>query len=377
MAIPGIRWICLLLLTLPVRAAVPSPPAALSPAWSTQFDAEIKCLAISPDGAHLALATETEIVVLDRTGTVFWRTPLALISPFLHPAVLAVAPGGQWVAAAGDSSYKYVWRIRRDGSAWFFGTTGTPYALAIPPQGDQIAVGTGAKHIHLLALNGRQQDDLLCSHTNYIHDLTYSAEGQRLVQKSCYGVSVITRHGQMVWQSGAWTEIEPSPALKWFAAREYAGHGPPGSTVGLLDEEGKTVWSRNFWYGQILSAPGGDVSLIGGIEILNGVVWPERDDPAPVIVVDRKGRTLREKSLPWHDFLFTAAGGQTFVLRMIHPDTWESEILGFNRELEPVWQIPGVTAWSEHIEYHPRCGLVLFFGNTVRAYAIPEAAGGQ
>jgi len=314
-------------------------PQVLKPLWSATYLQGIDAIAVSPDAGFVGVVTSTQISLLDINGKEIWSIAPEQISPYLRPTALAIGPGGRWVIIAGDPSYRYIWRVNRDGSRWFFKTVGTPRTIAVTRSGDLIAVGTAGGHLYLLDQHGHTIRDISLDF-DLIENLKFSDDDKYIVICSAWINGVLSRSGKFRWRSKiGWYEIHPSRNLKYFGALSRTAHGPPASGVAMLDEKGKELWSRALWSGDIRIAPSGEYAVISGIPIAQDTqiwdpqTWPQELDSASVSIIDQKGTTVRERSLPSHGLGFITSDSRTIAL------FFSGRIMGFNLHLEPVWII--------------------------------------
>lgn len=146
----------------------------------------VTALAFSPDGTQLAVSGYYEITLWNLAdGTLLRRIgglPERITALAWHPQtnLLAAAGGtpGQWgTVALIDPARGFQTRLLCDLSE-------TALAVAISPDGKQLALGSGDRTLRLFDVSSGKQTRVLRLHADWVQSVAYSADGMHLVSAS-------------------------------------------------------------------------------------------------------------------------------------------------------------------------------------------------
>ena len=307
-------WTLLLPLQLAsLAAAHPGhpPPKAPRLAWERDLSGGLRSAELSAGEDCIVVTTGTAVSVLNLDGSLRWRRTFARINQWMTAERAAAPPGCEWVAMVGNPSYKYAWVMPRKGLAHFFHTKGTPEGVAVSHQGDRIAVGTAGEHLYLL---DPQANLLFDRKTGDAKSLAFSRDDSHLLVT--YGsAGLYTRDGETVWQANAAGDrLSASSDLKWFLVSRVPNHGPGNGSIALLDQNGKTVWSREGNNPMGVMAPDGSSFVVTDDECSPGAVYDVDEPIVPGYQVRRPdGSVISGRSWPDGEAIAIAEDGRAFL----------------------------------------------------------------
>ena len=246
------------------------PGPGLRLAWEHSLDGTIQRISADSRADCFAVLAGRDLSVWTYEGELRWRRDLAVLGPWFRASKVAVAPSCDWAAVVGDSSYRYGWILRRDGSRRHFATSGTPLSVAIAPAGDLIAVGTGAGRLHLISPKGaslatRKVEGIL-------DELEFSADGHLLVTDNILGgPGIYSRTGEPVWSAeGSWwlsTSADLSQKVSWSVPAHFSSLG----RVAFYGADGREAWGRDVYNPEArISRDGTAIAVIGVLDDESG-----------------------------------------------------------------------------------------------------------
>jgi WD40 repeat protein/predicted Ser/Thr protein kinase len=154
-------------------------------AWPTSDEhREKKTLAYSPDGLRLAGPGE-DLTVIDLWDTRTHARTGRLAGHTAPVNVVAFSPDGRRLASAGDDRLIRIWDVASGACvARLPGHTDQLFALAFHPDGKRLASGGRDRAVWLWDLEKGQEVARLQGHTSYVYSLAFSPEGTSLVSGS-------------------------------------------------------------------------------------------------------------------------------------------------------------------------------------------------
>jgi hypothetical protein len=265
----------------PAQASTATPKLR----WETSLTEHVRGLALSPDGEYLAATTEKGVALLATSGQLLWEKDYSAISrwisyPKYQGAIppLVVVPKGQWMAVAGDSGYRYVWVLDKQGrKQWYVKTTGTPQALAVTRKGDLLAIGTAAGHICLVSPQGKVLGDIevrgVVGGLNWARQvmggLAFSEDGTHLLITWGIGtVGLLSRAGKIMFarEPGGLTvmTLSMSRDLRWFLMVKKLSYSPLPERIELISQTGESLWEKELYGAEALISPDGSYIVAAG-----------------------------------------------------------------------------------------------------------------
>jgi hypothetical protein len=276
------------------------PPLALT--WSKAYpnltvppsQLLMVSVAVADEGRCFAIAGGGEAEVLDKAGKSLWKWNYRAVSRLIVPGALALSPGCDAIALAGDSGYKYVWLAERQGRALPLplNLSSTPLGVAFAHNGERIAIGTGSGLIALVTKGGK----VLWKRTVGVvlpEQMSFSADDQYVLIREG-GAGVLRIDGSLLWSEGAFG-MNASKDLRTFVSWSEPPHGPGAGNVTVLDGAGKEIWSR-------LSQDPGAVVVPAGDEVLARIAINQNPDEEALKeplatrlqVLSREGAVVRD-----------------------------------------------------------------------------------
>ena len=151
----------------------------------------VLALAISPDGAYAAAATDTWAVVVWDLGTGKRRHILA----GHRAAVLALAflPGGAALLSADEQGELRLWDLSTATGRRVASFAGAVETLAVRPDGEQVAVGLESGRTHLLSLPAPAFLGEWDGHNGWVAGVVFSTNGTRLLSAAGDGTVCVRR----------------------------------------------------------------------------------------------------------------------------------------------------------------------------------------
>jgi len=214
------------------------------------------------DGARcVGVAGKGVVEVLNSSGAPMWSWNYGAINRFITPGALAISPGCDKIALAGDSGYKYVWFADRKSHARGVPVVGTPLSLAFDRSGQLVAVGTGASTMFLFTSAGSLKWKVPLQKTGYclVTGMSFSKDNRFiLIRNGCAGV--VSLDGAVIWTR--WDDgMNAAEDLQTFVAWWEPNHGPGIPILSVLDASGKELWSRYLGVlGGVISPSGDKIS---------------------------------------------------------------------------------------------------------------------
>ena len=186
-----------------------APVAApeFAPAWSRSYPTlkeQRVSLALSDGARCTAIAGGGEVEVLDAAGHSLWKWNYRATNRFIVAGPVAVSPGCDAIALAGDSGYKKVWLADLSGRAMPLTISSTPLGVAFDRRGELLAVGTGGGSILLFGKTGK----LLWKRTFvppcYLPEqMSFSSDNRYLLIRAG-GSGVLRTDGSVVFGGASW-----------------------------------------------------------------------------------------------------------------------------------------------------------------------------
>ena len=238
--------------------------------WTHTFDAPIVAISGEHAGDCFAVLTREVVAVFSYGGRKLWERDFARLGRYFSAEGIALASDCSWVALAGTSAYKYVWVLERGGSSRYASLgSETPTAIAIAPQGDVIAVATGAERIHLIAPGSAKTGTVLRAHTvietNLItRTLAFTPDGRRLIPTFGYGAAVWERDGKPIWlEPGMVCRVSPVANVSWTLSSCEPPHFSSQGTLTARAADGKVVWEKTIFSLTALGSASGTTFAVG------------------------------------------------------------------------------------------------------------------
>ena len=291
-------------------------PAADAGDWQHTFDDPIIALSAEHDGNCFAALTARELAVFTYEGRRLWSRDLTTLGEWFRGDGVALAPACEWAAVMGTSSYRYVWVLEKGGGGRYAAFSGeTPTAVAISPQGDRIAVATGASRLHLLrpGLGTRSMlSRLAVTNTELLPStLLFSHDGRRLFTAWGYGVGAFDDEGGAIWEESGGVCSQSLPVdASWSLAVCMPPHGPGIDWLEARDASGAEVWSRAF--ADVRSAVvSGDGTAAWVLAQPQGSV---EDAPRHLMVFTRDGKVVTDLEVDMSHIVAVAHDGAMALL---------------------------------------------------------------
>jgi hypothetical protein len=289
-------------------------PRQTQPEWSVTLNDDDSILrsAWSPTGSCVAVATYSNIHVVDLSGRVTWTWNYRPLTRYLNIMYsLAVSPSCDAVAAAGFTDYRYVWVGARDGTHRSFKVTGTPWHVEFSLAGDAIAVATGWTRGYLFS---SRLDRVRWS--GPIHDFPISWPGQasgvapqsteflRQDVEELFGVLWGQGYEDYVTDDGRWRMVDSKPRFYPTTTIELWGPDAGGFRNRDLPVTGTHRWAKSFGCGGAARMTRDAMYVV----VSGDAKEPDRNeldcpDDEPTYVFDRDGNTVltRPADQPWDE----------------------------------------------------------------------------
>jgi len=244
----------------------------------------------APDGACLVVATEAEILLLDRAGAVRWQR--ASPSRLLHPDALAVAPDCRWVAAGGDSGYRYAWLIDAHGTGRrAIATHGTPRTLAFSHDGAQLAIGTAAGRLHLAGVPDGTVTERRFEPSGAVIEGIAFGDRHLFVTGGLGFIGRLARDGTPDWTWGAqWLRAVGDRTFDRLLVIDSPPHFSDVDGVALLGGDGKVLWETRLHAAEAVLAIDGSRAVVKGGPVSDDET--QSDVPPVEITLDHDGHEL-------------------------------------------------------------------------------------
>lgn len=163
-------------------------------------------IAISPDGATIATGAEDEIRLWDASGAssrVLGRTVGQAVG-------LAFAPGGDALMSVSADGSVTRWELGAGGGSTTLARLDAPTAVAVSPDGAQVACGLHSGAIAIVPSRGGAPPRLLTGHTSQVTHVIFGRDGLHLASSSIDGSArwwdlagetsrVVAQHSTPVW----------------------------------------------------------------------------------------------------------------------------------------------------------------------------------
>ena len=308
---PAIRaTIFYLLSVVPAFPAAQVPPS-LQPVWREQIQ-NIRAVRLSESGNCVAVASLDRISLFSRTGRELWHWDFKKGNRFMTALNIAVSPNCDWLAVAGDPSYRYAWIAHRNGAMIPIRTADTPIGVAINHRGDLMALGTGGGDIWLVSSDGTKRTQ---HHFGYccVEDVSFSSDDKAVLATRWGSVGVLFVDGRVQWNAQkAVNEIRSSKDLKTLVGWSEPNHGAGICWIGLFDERGKLLWMKLAPYGpRAIISPAGDL-VVGPVNDNQNPTEEEAiansNRESPLRLVSRPGDVLNTFSFEKEPFAAASIG---------------------------------------------------------------------
>ncbi len=332
-----------------------SPPQDAQPphlAWEKSWD-RITTAALTSTGSCIAVVTPTAATALDSRGQELWTWNFGA-RPIVASRI-AISPQCDWAALAGDSGYRYVWIIHRDGTGKFLKIDGTPLGVAINHAGNRLAIGTGKSEVWLVSPDGALQwRERVCC---LAEEFAFSEDDATLaILRS--GTGIMTASGKMVWSSGL-NEMKTSRDFKTFVGSFAPPHGAGFRGIRLLDANGKELWEKFSGNSVSVLSPDGTVvaALIDDDQVESEAKMYEDPHKAySLTLLDRAGKVL--KSLPLKEApIAVFSGGQEIITRS---DPFGTSLAAWAADGRQLWTLSEPGGLSE-IRFTPDGGAMVLW----------------
>lgn len=300
---------------LVVLLLIQAPPAGGGD-WQHTFDEPVIAISAEHDGDCFAALTERALAVFTYEGRRLWSRDLTTLGSSFRAGGVALAPTCHWAAVMGTSSYRYVWVLEKGGGGRYAAFRGeTPTAVAISPQGDRIAVATGASRLHLLrpGLGTRSMLERHAVKTTELlpRTLLFSRDGRRLMTTWGYGAGSFDEEGRAIWEESGGVCSQSLPAdASWSLAVCMPPHGPGIDWVEARDASGVSLWSRPF-------ADVRDALVSGDGTAAWVMAQPQgsgEDAPQRLMVFTREGKVATDLEVDMHGIVAVARDGTKALL---------------------------------------------------------------
>jgi len=306
-----------------IPAVATAQPRQIEPRWTFHVpdttssgagasSTDITNVAWAPTGKCIALATSDTVFVVDTSGTLLWTWEFQRTNRLIRPGRIAASPRCDAVAVVGDPDYKYVWIAPRRGARVFFGTEGTPWAVAFSLDGQTIAVTTGASKGYLLSRRAamlwsgsdrelpiRWPSKSAAQTSGGVRQTDFARQDVQLLRQGPFSGS-----GSMYSTDGEWL-------LDW----DGGGHGPGNGSVELWRRESPNR-SPRVWFKEADRCSEAIMTPDAQRIIVSGGLDPSNDDECKFLfyVLDRDGTIVTS----WPNeglahLLVTTAGQQVFI----------------------------------------------------------------
>jgi len=331
----------------------------LKPHWEKQMKA-IRAVRLSHSGDCVAVATLDRISLLARSGEELWHWEFSKGNRFMRALNVSVSPQCDWLAVAGDASYRYIWIAHRNGRLIPIRTNATPVGLAISHRGDLLAIGTGAGDVWLFDAGGKMRWRTKLGYC-CVNVLNFSADDQVIVSSSWASVGMLSVDGRVQWVAQApITGMAIARDLKTIVEWYEPNHGTGVCWVELLDR-GTRLWLKNAPYDPVsIISPAGDL-VIAPVKDNQGPTEEDAacdsESPVPMRLLSRTGEILRTFPGDVRPLAF-APDGKSFLVSAGNFEAWDldSNVLWVVPVFDPVlhlgWvhfteDLRTIVEWSE------------------------------
>jgi hypothetical protein len=317
---------------LPIQPAI----APLRPDWERNFKAPITDIRVSSAGRCVAVSTSESIAVIDSAGRELWRWDFKTVNRFITAKKIAVSPKCDWVAFVGSPDYRYSWIVNRDGKRIPIKMEGTPLSIDINHAGNGVAIGTGAGLLFLYSFDGSLKWKLDRRVGLPIDEVSFASDDSAILI-SGYGQAIASALGKILW-SGGWGvgSMRASQDFKTFVSWGEPPHGPGIGGISLLDQMGKTLWTKVSSDPRAIISPAGDYIVAQ----TNDNQDPSEEDgygdieelPKALRLLSRSGdvvRTFRAYGSP----VSFSSDGRAFILKDA------DSVFAINLSETPLWRI--------------------------------------
>ncbi|MBZ5534730.1 MAG: PQQ-like beta-propeller repeat protein [Acidobacteriia bacterium] len=315
-------------------AQVPSPEKSLQPLWELNLGKPIYGIALSSRGSCIAMATDDEVDVRDRTGHPVWEWNFRSMNRYIVAGRMAVSPSCDMVALNGDPGYRYTWIAHRDGRRMSIRSKSTPLGLAISHHDNLVAIGTGGGSLSLYAADGKLRwRRVLMDGAPIGADLSFSEDDKAILVHSIS--ALLSINGDIKWVNWS-SNMRAARDLKTFIASREPPHGPGLGLIIALDQNGKELWMK------VSSLPEAAISLSGDkiASWVNDNQDPTEEDgyhpddqEGEFQILSRRGDVLKTLPIEGRPIAFSSDGHHLLIMKP--PD-----LSLFDLEGNPLWRIP-------------------------------------
>jgi hypothetical protein len=303
------------------------------------MEARITDIRLSSTGRCVGISTRESIVVIDPAGRELWRWDFRKDNHFAFATKIAVAPNCDWVAFVGGQGYHYVWIVHRQGHRISIKTEGTPLTVDISHTGKSVAIGTGAGLVLRFTPEGALQWKLDVGGSLPTQEISFS-DDDSAVMVSSYGQAIVSAEGKKRAFTGFWGvgSMRASRDFKTFVAWGEPPHGPGIGSVGLLDGEGKVIWTRVATDPRAIISPAGDRIIVQTNDHQDvseeDTFSPQRENlPRALRLLSRAGDIIRTYAAAGSPVVFSS-DGRSFILHQ------QDGFLALDLNENHLWKIP-------------------------------------
>jgi hypothetical protein len=247
-----------------------------------------------------AAATKTTLYVADPSGSLLWQWRFGNTSRFIHVtsgSTVALSPDCHHAILAGNTGYKYVWAVNRDGRARVLRTIGTPLFAAFSLDGMTVAVVTGARRGYLLT---PMLTVKWSGHTSHIPVRWPSQVGGVGGEAGTTFARALIEQllGALMWGWGVNDDVSDDGQWRVVTHQDPRGSGPGSVEFFGPDGDGfhgRLLAKRPRW-SHAVGCPSAQVSADGEFVIVTGDVMNPQNrcetDTVATIVFDRDGTVV-------------------------------------------------------------------------------------
>jgi hypothetical protein len=318
------------------------PGNSLQAVWELNLGKPINGIALSSRGSCVAIATDDEVDVRDRTGHSVWKWNFRSTNRYIVANNVAVSPSCDMVAFNGDPSYRYTWISYRDGRRIPLRSKATPLGLAISHRGNLVAVGTGGGALSLYSADGKLRWKRVLMNGYFIAaDLSFSEDDGAIVSQMAS--AIVSINGDIKWANPSSGNMHAARDLKTFVVSGQPGHGPGIGYIIALDQDGKKLWSKFSSSPEPAISPSGDkiaswVNKNQAPSEEDG--YHSEDQEQEFQILSRRGDVLKTLAIDGRPLGFSSDERYLLMLMM-----YPSELSLIDLEGKHLWEIP-MPEWS-------------------------------